>query len=655
MEKVTLKPQQNEIVVNNGALDGAVDVFSYAPDETSARELGSLYVMGYRETDSNNMEYTVSLIAALARREYYAQPNTPPREAFSRTLRKANEVVEEFFHANDVKLSIGIVAIAGGTILVSKLDKFKILLAREKQVIDIMDNVMLFSKDHSEKRRFSSVIHGSVYAGDRILAFVPTRAIAVRERNIKNWFLKMPQDEFSERIARIGEENATFATAMLHIHIAQEREPAETPSPQPPELTSPATSAPTPVLAWTPRQHSAPQITRDAGLEEPRIIPSEFSLGTRRTLLSRLLRRTKFIRLDRRGKAVALALASILVIGSSFAVKTFLFTSQQQKKEQQALENIQGDLELARSKITQNDTGEARSILFNALASINELHLANKYATTLTASLVSAMDDIDHAEQTTPTLIASPQPDASPIALAAWSSASHAIWVGGSADGTVWAAPLRDGIRESPIQLGVAHADILLGWRDSVVAVNFAERTIARMVNGTAETYTIPVQETLLDISEFGDSLYALTDKSILKISDLDTKKPVTKQWLTHTEDLNPNSAKIWVNGNIWTLGRDGTFATYYKGERTSQSSAPLTLSGSWRLVGAPNGLLAVAAGESRRIYLITSSGVPDGQADGSLIRTLKLDSEIPYSYISNGPDNSVLLITSEGKLWQVK
>ena len=59
MEKLTLKPLSNEIVVNNGAAEGAVDVFCYSPDEASLRNLGALYVIGHRETDSSNMGYMV--------------------------------------------------------------------------------------------------------------------------------------------------------------------------------------------------------------------------------------------------------------------------------------------------------------------------------------------------------------------------------------------------------------------------------------------------------------------------------------------------------------------------------------------------------------------------------------------------------------------
>ncbi|MEK7637827.1 MAG: WD40 repeat domain-containing protein [Patescibacteria group bacterium] len=673
MEKLTLKPQANEIIVNHGTTDGVIDMFSYSPDDAAARGFGSLFVVGHRDTDSSNVGYVVSLISALARREYYANPNIPPREAFSRTLRKANEVVDEFFRNGEVKLSVGIVAIAGSTIMVSKLDKFKILLARENQVIDILSNVLLFSKEHTEKRRFSSIIHGSVQPGDRILAFVPTRTIISRERNLKTWFLKLPQDEFAARVAHIGTEHASFAAAMLHIDMAQTSEPALMPSPQPPELMQ-SEPMPVPTLAWKPRQWGGPldtpapqTINASASLstpliageeshqpivmdaEVPRIIPSEFSLGTRRTLLSRWFGRIHFVRLDGRGKAITLALIALLTIGGALLAKSFLFVSPQQQKEREALSDIRRDLDLARSKVAQNNRIEARQLLARALSALLDMKLTDGGAKDLQASITLVMDSVDNAQPSAPTLITSPQPDALSITLAAWSSASHAIWVGSMAEeGGAWVAPLRDGSVGTHVVFGSAKPDLLIGWRDSVLSVDFANRTITRTVGDTVKSYTIPTQDVLQDAAEFSDSLYVLTDKSIIKISDLDTNKPVTKQWLADTAELAIGAVRIWVDGSIWTMSRDGSLTTYYKGKKTAQVAVPLSPAGTWRLVGSSDGLLAIANGDTRRIYLINPQ-------DGSLVRTLKIDSQLPFTYLSAGPDGSVLLITKESKVWQVK
>jgi len=679
MEKITLKPLSNEIVVNNGTSDGAVDLFCYTPDDNASRGLGALYVVGHRVSDSANMGYMVSLIAALARREYYAQPSNPPREAFARTLRKANEVVEEFFKSGDVKLSVGIVAVAAGQVMVSKLDKFKILLARDNQVIDILSNVLLFSKEHTERRRFSSIIHGSVQAGDRILAFVPTREVTTRERNLKSWFLKLPQEEFAQRVSQIGQEHASFATAMLHIDIAQSSEPALMPSPQPPELSVPpmvsdngpitpslASQTPPPShapLSWTPRQQSVSVVAhaeRNAAAEEfpkyaaadsevPHLIPSEFSQGTRRTMLSRMLGHIRFVRLDGRGKAISLALVALVVTGGVLMAKSLFIVSPQEKEASQALMGIRQEIELAKAKNAEGSASEARGILTRAMAALEGLGLANTQSVELSASIVSSLDAIDHAQPVQPTLMASPEPGAEIISLATWASTSQSLRVGGTtAGGGLWVATLRDGMSQNRSELGTAPVDLLIGWRDSVVSVNMTARTITRVVGGTVKPYIIPVEETVLDAAEFADSLYVLTDRSILKVSDLETDKPVTKRWLVGDDELSAGASRLFVDGSVYTMGRDGIFSSYYKGKKTSSVTVPLTPSGTWKLLPWSDGLFAVAVGDARRIYVF------DGRT-GTLERTLKVESQIPFLHVAPGPDQSALLLTSEGKLWQVQ
>jgi hypothetical protein len=676
MEKLTLKPLSNEIIVNNGATEGAVDLFCYKPDDTITRNLGSLYVIGHRLDESSNMGYMVSLIAALARREYYSQASTSPREAFARTLRKANEVVDEFFRAGDIKLSVGIVAVASGQIMVSKLDKFKILLARENQVIDVLSNVMLFSKEHSERRRFSSIIHGSVQAGDRILAFVPTRAVTTRERNLKNLLLTLPQDEFAQRVTHLGQEHATFATAMVHIDIAQTSEPALMPSVQPAELTPAAetpsapslASAPAPSptaspLPWTPRQQSStpqgaafpkePRNSDDAyqipDTEVPRIISSEFSLGTRRTSLSRFLDRLKFVRLDGRGKAVLLGVTVALITGSVLIAKMVFIGSPQKQQAQQELLEIQTALATAQEKSSEGNTIEARALLTRALASAEALVDTIETAGDLSASILVSLDTIDNAQTVQPSLIAFSVPDADAIQMATWSSGSQSIRVGGvDAQGVLWMATSEIGAQRDRETLGTNSADALIGWRSSALALTYGSGTIIRRVGDTARSYVIPVSETILDAAEFGDSIYVLTNKTILKISDLNTEKPVTKRWLTTDDQLATGAARIYVDGSIYTLSHDGTLTTYYKGKRSAQVQAPISPSGTWKLLSGPDGLLAIAVGEARRVYLVDPSS-------GALVRTLKVDSQLPFISISAGPNGSVLMLTSEGKLWRVQ
>lgn len=662
MERLTLTPQSREIIVNNGSLEGAVDLFSYGPEpEQALRPLGSLYVVGHRDTDSSNVSYMVSLIAAMARREYYARPGEEPREAFTRALRKINEVVDEFFKSSGVNLSVGVFAIAGGTILVSKLDKFKLLLAREGQVIDILNNVVLFSKEHVQKRQFSSIISGSVQPGDRILAYYPSKGMTTRERHIKTCLVKMGPAVFSQKLTDIGQEHPSFAAALLYVDMVQLSESAERAPWQPRELAAPAQVDAQ--LAWKPRQHSvaatvAPAQQPEAEQEIPHIIPTEFSLGTRRSSMGRLLGRVRFVRLDGRGKAVFLAACAVIVIGGVLAAKSVFYTSPEGQKTRQLIQGINTDVQLAKSKIAENRAGEARQLLVRALSTLTGAGLGDdKDARALTASIVSAMDSLDNAQDASLSLTAQLDPQTDRLVVATWSSVSQSLWaVTAAPDETISLIRITDGLADSRAALNGIQPSAVLPFKSGLPAgqagalvLDAAARKIVRILNDAAKSYTIPTQETILSASSYESNIYVLTDKSILKVSDLDTAKPVTKQWLLKAADLASGAARLYVDGTIYTLGRDGMLTTYYKGKRSAQVQVPLDPSGAWELAAGPQeGQLAVMNTDTKRIYIIAIK-------DGSLVRTLKLDVQQPLLQMLGGPNDSVLFITKDNKVWEAK
>src|SRR3989338_224217 len=97
MERVLIKPEAKEIVVRGKEDDGHVDVFSYNYEGSAANGLGALFIVGHVQPASEDTSYMVNLVASLAKREYYAQADSAPKEAFSKTLKRINEVLQEFF------------------------------------------------------------------------------------------------------------------------------------------------------------------------------------------------------------------------------------------------------------------------------------------------------------------------------------------------------------------------------------------------------------------------------------------------------------------------------------------------------------------------------------------------------------------------------
>jgi hypothetical protein len=646
MEKLTLTPQHHELIVNNGSPVGAVDLFSYGPEtDLALHQLGSLYIIGHRATDSSNMSYIVSLIAALARREYYAQPGDGPKEAFTRMLKKVNEVVDEFFRSASVDLSVGIFAIAGSSIMVSKLEKFKILLARDGQTIDILNNVALFTKENIQKHRFSSVISGSVQVSDRILAYYPSKPISTRERYIKSYLNKLPCSDFIAKVTDIGRQHPTFAAAMLCVDMVQSSEPLAHDAP------------PTATYAWKPRQSSsdpamptAPAVPvvpePETEPEVPNIIPTEFALGTRRSPLSKWLGRVKFVRLDTRGKAIFMAATALIVIAGVLGAKSILFVDPQEQKTRQLIESIRTDVQASKTQ----EPAQARQVLMRALATLASGDLRdNKDARALTASLIETMDVLDNAQNGQLSLLVHLDPNTDPLALAVWSSTSAGLFAVVNPDNASSVIRIEQASPISRIDLGSSNPSLLVPFKQGVIALDTAARTMIRVTDGITKTFALATQDVILSAAVYNDTLYILTDHAILKITDLDTNKPVTKQWLADVSDLAPGSAQIFVDGSVRTMDRDGMLSLYYKGKKTGTVQTPLEPSGNWRLLPGPqDDQLAVANADTKRIYIVDTSS-------GALVRTIKVDTQQTILQMLSGPDGSILFITKDNTIWKVQ
>ena len=131
MEKITLKPIAKELLFKSDDLNTHVDVLTYGGSSNQEKALGTLFLIGHIKFEEEDLGYVISLISSLAKREYYAHPHLTPKEAFAGTLRKVNEAVEDFFKNEDLQLSVGIFALAHEQIYISRLGKFKIILARD--------------------------------------------------------------------------------------------------------------------------------------------------------------------------------------------------------------------------------------------------------------------------------------------------------------------------------------------------------------------------------------------------------------------------------------------------------------------------------------------------------------------------------------------
>ena len=236
MDRITIKPTSKEIVLRSKPEDGHVDVFSYNYEGSSGNGLGSLFIVGQVQPATDDTSYMVNLVASLAKREYYAHTELAPKEAFSKTLKKINEILQDFFKNKEAKINIGIFSVVGDNIFVSRLGKFKILLGRGGENIDILNNITLFNKDHIQEKEFSNILSGKVIPKDKIFAYYPAKTIISREKKIKEYLLKLAPSNFIDELNSIKSSSANFLCAGIHISIDKHTEPAIIKRPQPREM-----------------------------------------------------------------------------------------------------------------------------------------------------------------------------------------------------------------------------------------------------------------------------------------------------------------------------------------------------------------------------------------------------------------------------------
>ena len=606
MEKIFLKPTQTEILVKGSPKEGHFDIFSYDyGSDNTKRKLGNLYIIGNAQQDiddsdssalkdnmvgESDVTYVTNLIASLAKREYYSNSDTSPKEAFSATLKKVNDVVDEFFINKDVKINIGIFAIAGENINISKIGKFKILLARDDKTIDILNNIDLFTKEKVEEKEFSHVISGKIAHGDKILAFYPGRLITVREKTIKDNFLKLNAEQFVEKIDAIKEEKADFACAALYINLNRVKEPTVVPKiakviPSPfkePEFSEKeSVKQNAPVLTFGHRKNQTNEMPAEYLVPEPelpRIIRSEFSLGKKDNPLAVVLGKIKMLIPKRQNKMVFFVSLGILVLVGAWTVKSFLIISPGQRQTANAVSDAQENVKLAKTKISQNDFLGARRLLLGSITSISSITSSKKVEDTK-SEIVGLLDTLDQATESSPVLT------------------------------EILPKSVSD------------KASLIAAQKEKTGAIS-------------------------LDIYE--DNLYFIAIDGISKIADVSTKPKDAVQWLKGGI-LPPEPLLITVDGKVYVLNKSGLLTTYYKGEKESEINTLVLPDDSSVLATTKNSqYLYLINKDMGRIYLIN-------KATGTLSKTLKVSSQEAFAEAYLDQDETIYLVSKDGKIWKVQ
>jgi len=634
MDKITIKPDSREVVLRGKPEDGHSDVFSYNYEGSESNGLGSLFIVGHVQPATENTSYMVNLVASLAKREYYAETDLVPKEAFSKSLKKINEVLQEFFKNKDLRVNIGIFAIAGDNIFISRLGKFKIVLARNKQDIDILNNINLFNKEHIQDKEFSNIVSGKIAPQDKIFAFYPARSVVAREKNIKANLVALEGEGFIQKIKTIKQNNDSFWCAGIHITIDRHKEPAVVEMPQPQELRkamanhekpkvgiklvstnipeirsdetdqnkdqkiktagntgSPDNQKDTPSNMDKPNKDNELQ-QKDSISTTPLIIPSEFSSAKKDNFFEKIISKFRLFRKSSSGNrfrnsssmnfkkyaVYGLPILVLLIIGA-WAVKSFLLLSPEEKELRVVTRQAGEKLKLAEEKITNNDLAAARSLLLSSLAaySIPEIN----------QNFISLLDKIDNAISTQLSVIDS-----------------------------------------LPNELAIKAA-----------ALSFENQKIE------SGKYELSSNSVGLDI--YQDNSYILTSDQIFKVTDGIKSSTKAVAWLAANVTLVADAQSITVDGNVYVLNRSGVIIKYYKGEEDKRLNTSIVSDNSLLITAKDLPNLYLINKKLGRAYLIDKES-------GSIVKVLKIGNSEPLSNAHVDNDGTLYVVSADNKIWKV-
>lgn len=653
MERIFLKPISKEILFKANEPDVFFDSFEYGPRGDKDKHLGYLYVIGHLKFGEENMAYVLNLISSLAKREYYSENGNileDPKKAFELALKKLNDVLEDFFKNKDLKINLGLLAIAGEKIYISKLGKFKVFLARANEMIDILNNVDLFQREQTEEKQFSNIVSGKIQEKDKLFAVFPTRQITAREKNIKALLAEKKQDDFITELTSVHASSKNFPCCGFHIEINKVKE-NEIPIRSVYETSkiAPESALTTQTLETKAEERGtniklASEQTAEPApdIQQTKVNLSEMSIIKRGNIFRKISQKIPYTRGARnlrpkRNWVIGLILVLILG-GGSFVLKNFIFGQSNQKS---VINTASENIKMAETKITQNDNTAARELLALSLSSITGMQETSKKITEIRERINTLLDKID--------LVSSKQPE--PFFV----SPSYVISQITSAEENGILTAINQGRVVLKIDSTGASEILSIPGPDSVYSFQtgknfsvfngFDKLGVLNTESKKYSAYTLKESEPVKDAAMYENNLYILGESAIYKYPDAATGNTQKQLWLGGLTD--PSKLSITVDGNVYVLHADGTVITYFKGKEIAKINLNLKFDYQVRLLANKSSPYFYAADYTEKRIRVFD------KITGSLVLTYKA-TQLPLLKKAVLAEDALYFLTIDSQIWKI-
>lgn len=661
MDRVFLKPIAKEILFKADEPNACFDSFEYEPSDKKNRHLGNLYIIGHLKYGEENMAYVLNLVSSLAKREYYSENgSTPedPKKAFEVTLKKINDVLEDFFEKKDLKIDLGLVAVAGESIFISKLGKFKILLSRSGEMIDILNNVDLFQREQTEEKKFSNIVSGKIQDGDKLFAVYPTRQITAREKILKQALDQHGQEGFLAQLTAIQQSDKNFPCCGFHIEIKKRTE-SEIPirSAYEKDVIAPETRV---TIADTTRranqktENLASEEKAISAAEQPKaqylnreqdgnahIIPADMSVIKRKSLFGKIRekvdRQRRFNGFKYEGRIKTIGVVVVLFL----AVLTgFKFISLIPDKNNDTINSAQENIKLAEVQINKNNSNSARMLLALSLSSLSSVKETNKKIEEVKAKIAGLLDKLDLVSDRQPTLLISDSVNKFYKIAAYGSDGLVAL----NADGKVY--KINGAGAEELASPKLSQPPFVFLSDKSFALFNGSDQLEILNLNSKRYTnYKLKEAIQTKDAFLYEGNLYVLGENAIYKYPDATTGGVEKQLWLGGL--TKEGKTNIVVDGNVYILHSDGSVIKYFKAKEEGRINLNIKVAAGSKLLTSKNStnFYLVNFGEKKiRVF---------DKENGALVLTFKITQFDSLKDVSLG-NKALYLASGQGQIWKI-
>lgn len=150
-----------------------MDSFCYEPENDNERKLGNLFMVGQLTNVFPQNSHFLDNLASIIKKEFYGKSQLTPEESLKQALKVANTFFSKEAQKGNVSwlgnLNFAVVNIKNFILNFAKTGNLKILLIREKEILDVSQNLEFQDTEPYLSKIFGNIAVGKLALRDRVL------------------------------------------------------------------------------------------------------------------------------------------------------------------------------------------------------------------------------------------------------------------------------------------------------------------------------------------------------------------------------------------------------------------------------------------------------------------------------------------------------